>query len=525
MNQYNGIGITYKHIPTSVPWRLLAVHDAASASKGRACSQEGIMILLTQDHSDLHKQIHSINGLDVDESKCGGDAHILFAHGARAKRVSYSTSHSETLAAISGLETATLVSLRLAELLTSTLKPTLQQLAALQERGVPYLPVDVMTDCKDFYSLTTGVSALPQDKSQRIYILAHREARLSGRTRWTILTPTQSMVSDALTKVMLSKQLLHLLSTGQVIFRNEDGHPLEARRLPPRNEISEDDLEEPDDHWIEINFENLQKIQRYASFSRSTSRSSARSTRTGAWLFLMICAMNMIKGTADESQCSAEQPPSVGGEFNIQKILLLILTGICMALASALFYLWCLVRRLDRTLDAVNSQRVQPLTTANLPDRMLTTERNVLELQMQLSDSLNDIDVIYRSLRRRAGSHPEEPSRSRARTSDSRPPAREPDSDPEPPSPHDEPHMKMIRHCAADLSTMLHRDLAMMVMTMEKKKKMKISRSMMMEQFMIMMSSCVEKIDIEFLCATWRSRPTTWKLHFMLQLKTEMASR
>ena len=101
-----------------------------------------------------------------------------------------------------------------------------------------------MTDWKDFYSLTTGVSALPQDKPQRIYILAHREARLSG----------------------------------QVIFQNEDGHPLEARRLPPRNEISEDDLEEPDDHWIEINFENLQKIQRFASSSRSTSRSSARST-------------------------------------------------------------------------------------------------------------------------------------------------------------------------------------------------------------------------------------------------------
>ena len=153
----------------------------------------------------------------------------------------------------------------------------------------------------------------------------------------------------------------------------------------------------------------------------------------------MICAMNMMKGTADESQCSAEQPPSVGGEFNIQKILLLILTGICMALASALFYLWCLVRRFDRTLDAVNSQQVQPLATANLPDRMLTTEHNVMELQMPLSDSLNDINVIYRSLRRRAGSHPEEPSRSRARTSDSRPPAREPDSDPEPPSPHDEP--------------------------------------------------------------------------------------
>ena len=42
-----------------------------------------------------------------------------------------------------------------------------------------------------------------------------------------ILVPTQSMVADALTKPMVSKQLLHLLSTGCVEFRNENGHPLE----------------------------------------------------------------------------------------------------------------------------------------------------------------------------------------------------------------------------------------------------------------------------------------------------------
>ena len=38
------------------------------------------------------------------EERFGGAAHILSAHGARSKRVSYSTSHSETLAAIVGLE-------------------------------------------------------------------------------------------------------------------------------------------------------------------------------------------------------------------------------------------------------------------------------------------------------------------------------------------------------------------------------------------------------------------------------------
>eukprot|EP00435_Cladocopium_sp_Y103_P034113 s393_g8.t1 len=210
MLQYKGLGLTFKHFSTAVPWRLVAVHDASSASKGRAYSQEGIMILLMQDHLNFDKRVHSITGLEVSEENFGGEAHILFAHGARAKRISYSTSHSEMLAAISGLETASLVALRLAELLSPTLRPSLQQLAALQEAGVPFLPVDAMTDCKDLYSLTTGRTALPQDKSQRVYILAHREARLCGRLRWIILVPTQSMVADALTKPMLSRQLLHL---------------------------------------------------------------------------------------------------------------------------------------------------------------------------------------------------------------------------------------------------------------------------------------------------------------------------
>jgi hypothetical protein len=95
-------------------------------------------------------KIHTINGENVAEEIFGGTAHILFSHGSKAKRVSYSTSHSETLAAISGLEAATLVSLRLAELLMPEKKPTLQQLAALQEKGIPYLPIDSYTDCRDF---------------------------------------------------------------------------------------------------------------------------------------------------------------------------------------------------------------------------------------------------------------------------------------------------------------------------------------------------------------------------------------
>ena len=87
-----------------------------------------------------------------------------------------------------------MVSLRLAELLMPERKPTL-----LQEKGIPYLPIDSYTEYRDFWSLTVGTTALPQDPSQRIYILAFRKARIQGRVRWIILIPTESMTSDALT--------------------------------------------------------------------------------------------------------------------------------------------------------------------------------------------------------------------------------------------------------------------------------------------------------------------------------------
>jgi hypothetical protein len=66
-----------------------------------------------------------------------------------------------------------------------------------------------------------------------------------------ILIPTQSMTSDPLTKVMISRPLLSLMSTGQVNFVNEPGHAIEARRLPKIKDFTEDDLELGDDKWLE----------------------------------------------------------------------------------------------------------------------------------------------------------------------------------------------------------------------------------------------------------------------------------
>ena len=440
MAQYRGVGIVYKHFPTTSPWRLVAVHDASSASKGKAYSQEGIMILLMQDNLNFNSQVHSITGLEVSEEHFGGAAHILFAHGAKAKRISYSTSHSETLAAISGLETASLVALRLAELLVPTEKPTLQQLAALQEAGVPFLPVDAMTDCKDFYSLTTGGSALPQDRSQRVYILAHREARLCGRLRWVILVPTQSMVADALTKPMLSKQLLHLLSTGCVEFRNESGHPLEARRLPPTTDFNEDDLETGDKKWIG-NLMTMDEIKNLQGFSTSWTSSTPWTSRSSFWMMAALCTLQIRRGRAEGDTCDGRNSDEEQ-KFEFQKAVVYIISAMCMFLCLAVWYLWKCLRRMQMSMDDYQRQRIQPLLTASLVDRMLQAEHNIMEVQLQANETVEDINTIYRTLRRRASPHPDERSSSRPRVTDTRPVQPEPDAEADETRSHSQPEVE-----------------------------------------------------------------------------------
>ena len=84
-----GMGLTYRRFSTSTHWRLLAIHDASAAAKGRNYAQEGVIILLAPDHLRLDWKIHTDCGTDVNEEIFGGPAHILYAHGAKAKRICY----------------------------------------------------------------------------------------------------------------------------------------------------------------------------------------------------------------------------------------------------------------------------------------------------------------------------------------------------------------------------------------------------------------------------------------------------
>ena len=231
------LGIVFQRLRP--PLRLACVHDSSAAGNVRNYAQEGVLVLLCEDHLTEFSREEEHVMLDYQTKLLGGRAHILWAHGAKSKRISYSTSHAETLAAISGLEASTLVAVRLAELMYLPGKPSLQQLIAAQEQRIHQLPVDDYTDCRDFFELSSGDKSVSQDKNQRLYILAFREARMTGRIRWLILCPTESMTADALTKAMVSPDLMKLLSSGTVEFYNQGEHRMTLRSLPRLPVVSE----------------------------------------------------------------------------------------------------------------------------------------------------------------------------------------------------------------------------------------------------------------------------------------------
>ena len=236
---YKELGIHYRRFRTKNQ-RLVCIHDASSASKGRNYAQEGVLVAVADDYF-----VDNIAAETSDEDQVklhGGPMHIIYAHGCKAKRVSYSTSHAETLSMVGGLETATLCMLRLAEMMHPKKEPSIQDLIEIQESGHPNLPMDFYGDCRDLFELVTGERTLPQDKTQRLYVLAVKEARLSGRLRYVNLVPTQSMTADCLTKSMVSECMLLLLTTGIVMFKNEKDHAVLSRTLPVFEEIGEDDL-------------------------------------------------------------------------------------------------------------------------------------------------------------------------------------------------------------------------------------------------------------------------------------------
>ena len=172
----------------------------------------------------------------------------------KATRVSNSTSRAETLGAVTGKELAQLCSMRFAEILYGgnlwplQRGPTTKELIWLQEAAATPLAIDHFTDCEDLWQLASGEKGLPQDKSQRLYVMSIREDRLAGWIRRWFLIPTQAMLMDGLTKHMHAPLLYDFLYTGYWRCDSSKGHRIKVRRVHNiKTTYDERDVEELDE--------------------------------------------------------------------------------------------------------------------------------------------------------------------------------------------------------------------------------------------------------------------------------------
>eukprot|EP00435_Cladocopium_sp_Y103_P042488 s3086_g11.t1 len=118
VKQFQEVGLHYR-ILKAARLRLVCIHEASSASQGRHYAQEGQLVCLAEDKFatsklDYETIFHDGEG-QGGVGQHGGVMHVLHASGTKAKRVSYSTSHAETLSMIGGVEASTLIMVRLSD--------------------------------------------------------------------------------------------------------------------------------------------------------------------------------------------------------------------------------------------------------------------------------------------------------------------------------------------------------------------------------------------------------------------------
>ena len=130
-----------------------------------------------------------------------------------------------------------------------------------------------------------------------------------GRLRWMILTPTESMTADALTKSMVAPPMMTLLSTGTVEFHNQGDHKLTLRSLPKMPAVDERHFDMTDKELIKevstlavptmlatMNTRSMWLAVMFATMVTSASASTTSSTTAPTtstwddwkWFFTMV---------------------------------------------------------------------------------------------------------------------------------------------------------------------------------------------------------------------------------------------
>jgi hypothetical protein len=210
------LGLVYPYLGTG-PMCLVAISDASFSSSSTSYAIEGSLVVLrsalAEDQQASEKQGSFLSG------RC----HLLYHHSQKAKRVSHSTSHAESLSLYGVLTNAEQIAERLTEL-AAPFAPTLARLIEISSDGRYDLRIHALTDCRDLLELVTGSKGCPQDKSQRLIILSLRERRVLGKTASISHITTGDMVANSLTKREESAQLTKLLSEGVLTVCNPVQH-------------------------------------------------------------------------------------------------------------------------------------------------------------------------------------------------------------------------------------------------------------------------------------------------------------
>ena len=119
------------------------------------------------------------------------------------------------------------------------------------------------------------------------------------------------MLADALTKPMLAVQLLKLMTSGQVDFKNQPNHPIEARRLPVIDNMEEKEEVKKAQHFVEPGSAH--------SFSMSGRRLSP-------WISFMVMFSSMSMGRTENEMCEAPKTDKTVGATSTSWIILVLMT-------------------------------------------------------------------------------------------------------------------------------------------------------------------------------------------------------
>jgi hypothetical protein len=229
-----GNGLHFRRLQE--PLRICGISDSGHATKRSLNSQEGRLCLLMSDACQVSAQPEYTDA-EYCENVFGGFGHPLFFSGKKSTRVSHSTSHSESLAAVGTTQMAQLIAHRLSEPFAAYMLGKWPLKSAdflhMQDINLTIVRVDHVTDCMDLFELVTGERGLSNDKSQRIVISSLREDRMRGNIRTVQHFPTAIMLADGLTKEGIFPQLLRYCTSGYVGLYLPNGKQIRLRVRPP----------------------------------------------------------------------------------------------------------------------------------------------------------------------------------------------------------------------------------------------------------------------------------------------------